>query len=1311
MNDNLTVGWEAPKAGYSDLRNAERNTVAQELFGKSFEDCDVEQRLQCHPDKCPGDEAANERFQRISMAYSVLSDEQKRRYYDQTGTTEGLDISPDEFLDMFQSLLLEIIGGADMIKAMLSCFTPRELARLPPFPFPKELFPPGTFPPGLRFSSKGLKGLPPQIDELIQNGDLHAMFAAMSGVSPTGSSGGFRSDGASSRRGGGASSSRGRGGGGGNTTPLRDPFGYSSYGLSHAATTSLYGNAYVDFGLAGGENDEFGDSENSTGTGSSESEWTDVSESELEAVWAQQQQESPTAAPSVSPGQAPEDAASTATNPTLAPPPQELPPEAARAATQRCQQPAKSPPSTAGAAATTTATAASLNGPACSTGSSLKRQTPGSTTPSPPPPPPSQQQQQAEPRQPPQEQQQQEQPQQRSQSPPHASLVRDWMMAARGCDLGALTRLLQQEPGLLGCRGTGMGHTALHWCAAKGSVEGVGWLLRQGMDINVRNDDGATPLHAAARNGRLEAIEALLSWRGLSPARFGTPAAGPTAMAALAVHSLSPSDGTSTCAPSNSSNAAATAICDLAAVDGEGRTALQLALQFRHMEVAALLLRTAAEWKLPQDGRDGPSTAAAAAAAVRFGVQEALAPLPTCSEASRPCSAAAAEPAAAPPPALDEAPPQTAASERLTTAELAVAKDAGKGRGGAAVAESDATASSASEAMPMLRVDDGDATCGSSLPPAWLLEPAAAAAATTGCDGHGSHGATDSHAGQQRPSVATIRSLPEDCRADGHGYGSSNNSNELNGPSSRSMNGSSTDSGSGDSDHCNTSGGDLSRVPDVCATHGGGGGNDRTETVLTGPPPPPQPPPPTQTSPPVHKCAAAGDYHDSVDDVVKGKADACGRGGGGDGTPSPQPPQRRSGLTLEEKMARRAALLAADAAAEREEARREAEKAAQAEAAAAAAGLRSREEGRAWLEAARRGDLPTLERMLAENPRLLSYQGQGTSFAFTLHTALHWAAARGHTAVARWLLQQGADPDLPNAAGATPLHAAASQRADDCARLLVLEAGAKMDVLDSLGDTVRDILLRGDAATNCSRSNNSKGAGGSKGTGEGALLVSELELLARVAALRDAPGGCAEWAPRAMRGLLASAGVNPAGLLERRELVDACQQLIARYPSRIIVAPSAAIHTAGASGDAATAVNAGVHETHCRTAAAAACSPLLMKQQPVTGAGRPEQLTEGGCDASAAGEGEGADGTAAAATAASDAAKQRGNEAFSRGDFSKAVSHYTMAMRLNTEPSAVLYSNRAAAYCGMLYFGKAQADAEAAILLDPQQPKYHCRLG
>jgi hypothetical protein len=73
--------------------------------------------------------------------------------------------------------------------------------------------------------------------------------------------------------------------------------------------------------------------------------------------------------------------------------------------------------------------------------------------------------------------------------------------------------------------------------------------------------------------------------------------------------------------------------------------------------------------------------------------------------------------------------------------------------------------------------------------------------------------------------------------------------------------------------------------------------------------------------------------------------------------------------------------------------------------------------------------------------------------------------------------------------------------------------GPRPQVSDSLGETVRDILLRRDAAD-----------GGCSGGGGGSRLAAELEVLARVAALRDAPGGSMEWAPRAMRGLLAAAG-------------------------------------------------------------------------------------------------------------------------------------------------------------------------------------------
>lgn len=49
----------------------------------------------------------------------------------------------------------------------------------------------------------------------------------------------------------------------------------------------------------------------------------------------------------------------------------------------------------------------------------------------------------------------------------------------------------------------GIGHTAMHWCASRGEVQLMVWLLSLGAEVNARNTSEATPLHTAAGNGQV----------------------------------------------------------------------------------------------------------------------------------------------------------------------------------------------------------------------------------------------------------------------------------------------------------------------------------------------------------------------------------------------------------------------------------------------------------------------------------------------------------------------------------------------------------------------------------------------------------------------------------------------------------------------------------------------------------------------------------------------------------------------------------------------------------------------------------------
>lgn len=81
---------------YEELEITKEST--QEQIKKAYKKL----AMKWHPDKNSGNEQATEKFQRISHAYSILSDPKKKTYYDKYGTIDEDNFNFDEFMKNFK---------------------------------------------------------------------------------------------------------------------------------------------------------------------------------------------------------------------------------------------------------------------------------------------------------------------------------------------------------------------------------------------------------------------------------------------------------------------------------------------------------------------------------------------------------------------------------------------------------------------------------------------------------------------------------------------------------------------------------------------------------------------------------------------------------------------------------------------------------------------------------------------------------------------------------------------------------------------------------------------------------------------------------------------------------------------------------------------------------------------------------------------------------------------------------------------------------------------------------------------------------
>lgn len=104
----------AAKRDYYEVLEIQRTASVEEIK-KAYRKI----ALKCHPDRNPGDKAAEERFKEASEAYQILSDPERRTQYDrfghaafeQAGGFGGFDFAAGGFEDIFGDIFGDFFGG------------------------------------------------------------------------------------------------------------------------------------------------------------------------------------------------------------------------------------------------------------------------------------------------------------------------------------------------------------------------------------------------------------------------------------------------------------------------------------------------------------------------------------------------------------------------------------------------------------------------------------------------------------------------------------------------------------------------------------------------------------------------------------------------------------------------------------------------------------------------------------------------------------------------------------------------------------------------------------------------------------------------------------------------------------------------------------------------------------------------------------------------------------------------------------------------------------------------------------------------